>query len=128
MNSGRPDHFLWRYPWHYERPLNVYVSMCTCVYIHQPLCTTRLRHKINFIRNLTGLNSEFSFSKASCHTKVKDPNLSYYLPIAGGIMIGFITFPRIPVYSREPWKSDGVKREINGKNLVWFGLMAYQPL
>ena len=37
-----------------------------------------------FKRSLTGLNSEFSFSLTSCHTKAEEPSLSYYLPIAGG--------------------------------------------
>ena len=45
---------------------------------------------------LTGLISEFSFS-TSCLTKAKDPRLSYYLPIAGGKIIGFIPFPRVLV-------------------------------
>ena len=35
-----------------------------------------------FKRSLTGLNSEFSFSLTSCLTKVEEPSLSYYLPIA----------------------------------------------
>ena len=43
-----------------------------------------------FKQSLTGLNSEFSFSKTSCLTKAEEPNLSYYLPIAGGRIIGFI--------------------------------------
>ena len=30
-----------------------------------------------------GLNSDFSFSLAGCLTKAKEPNLLYYLPIAG---------------------------------------------
>ena len=47
-----------------------------------------------FKRSLTGLNSEFSFSKTSCLTKAEEPCLSYYLPIAGGRIIGFIPFPR----------------------------------
>ena len=50
-----------------------------------------------FKRNLTGLNSEFSFSKTSCLTKAEEPSLSYYLPIAGGRIIGFIPFPRVLV-------------------------------
>ena len=45
-----------------------------------------------FKRSLTGLNSEFSFSKTSCLTSP-----SYYLPIAGGRIIGFIPFPRVLV-------------------------------
>ena len=43
-----------------------------------------------FKRSLTGLNSEFSFSQTSCLTKAEEPSLSYYLPIAGGRIIGFI--------------------------------------
>ena len=36
------------------------------------------------------MNSEFSF-------KAEEPSLSYYLPIAGGRIIGFIPFPRVLV-------------------------------
>ena len=50
-----------------------------------------------FKRSLTGLNSEFSFSQTSCLTKAEEPSLSYYLPIAGGTIIGFIPFPRVLV-------------------------------
>ena len=50
-----------------------------------------------FKRSLTGLNSEFSFSKTSCLTKAEEASLSYYLPIAGGRIIGFIPFPRVLV-------------------------------
>ena len=50
-----------------------------------------------FKRSLTGLNSEFSFSQTSCPTKAEEPSLSYYLPIAGGRIIGFIPFPRVLV-------------------------------
>ena len=45
-----------------------------------------------FKRSLTGLKSEFSFSWTSCFTKAEEPSLSYYLPIAGGRIIGFIPF------------------------------------
>ena len=54
---------------------------------------TRLIFKLS----LTGLNSEFSFSQTSCLTKAEEPSLSYYLPIAGGRIIGFIPFPRVLV-------------------------------
>ena len=47
-----------------------------------------------FKRSLTGLNSEFSFSKTSCLTKAEEPRPPYYLPNAGGRIIGFIPFPR----------------------------------
>ena len=50
-----------------------------------------------FKRSLTGLNTEFSFFSTSCHTKVKEPSLSYYLPIAGRRIVGFIPFPRVLV-------------------------------
>ena len=42
-------------------------------------------------QSLTGLNSEFSFTKA------EEPSLPYYLPIAGGRIIGFIPFPMVLV-------------------------------
>ena len=50
-----------------------------------------------FKRRLTGLNSEFSFSKTSCLTKAEEPGLPCYLPIAGGRIIGFISFARVLV-------------------------------
>ena len=50
-----------------------------------------------FKRSLAGLNSEFSFSQTSCLTKAEEPSLPYYLPIAGGRIIGFIPFPRVLV-------------------------------
>ena len=48
-----------------------------------------------FKRSLTGLISGFSFSYTSCITKAEEPSLSYYLPIAGGRIIGFIPFSRV---------------------------------
>ena len=48
--------------------------------------------KVNLNQSLTGLNSEFSFFKTGCHTKIKEPPLSYYLPIAGGRIVGY--FPQ----------------------------------
>ena len=45
----------------------------------------------------TVLNSEFSFSQTSCLTKAEEPSFPYYLPIAGGRIIGFILFPRVLV-------------------------------
>ena len=47
--------------------------------------------------SLTGLNSDFFFSLTGCHTKVKEPSLSYYLLIAGGRIVGILTFPRVLV-------------------------------
>ena len=48
-----------------------------------------------FKRSLTGLNSEFSFSETSCLAKAEEISLPYYLPIAGGRIIGFIPFPNV---------------------------------
>ena len=57
-----------------------------------------------FKRSLTGLNSEFSFSQTSCLTKAEEPSLSYYLPIAGGRIIGFIPFPIWYCNQSKRWK------------------------
>ena len=44
----------------------------------QPLRSGRIWHKVNFFkRSLTGLNSEFSFSKTSCLTKAEEPSLPW---------------------------------------------------
>ena len=51
-----------------------------------------------FKRSLTGLNSELFFSlTVLLLTKAEEPSLSYYSPIAGGRIIGFIPFPRVLV-------------------------------
>ena len=50
-----------------------------------------------FKQILAGLNPEFSFSQTSCLAKAEEPSLSYYLPIAGGRIFGFIPFPRVLV-------------------------------
>ena len=50
-----------------------------------------------FQQSPTVLNSEFSFSLTSCLTKAEEFSLPYYLPIAGGRIIGFIPFPRVLV-------------------------------
>ena len=50
-----------------------------------------------FKRSLTGLNSAFSFSLTSCLTKAEEPSQSYYLPIVGGRIIGFLPFPGVLV-------------------------------
>ena len=48
-----------------------------------------------FKRSLTGLNSDSSFSLTSYLTKAEEPSLSYYLPIAGRRIKGFIPFPTV---------------------------------
>ena len=41
--------------------------------------------------------TKFSISYTTCLTKPEEPSLPYYLPIAGGRIIGFIPFPRVLV-------------------------------
>ena len=48
-----------------------------------------------FKRSVSGLNSEFCFSWTSCHTKVEELSLPYYLQISSRRIIGFMPFPRI---------------------------------
>ena len=75
--------------------------MFVCAYILFTNTSTRAGYDTRsiFKRILTGLisDSEFSFSLTSCLTKAEEPSLSYYLPIAGGRIIGFIPFPRVLV-------------------------------
>ena len=65
--------------------------------IYQPSTRAGYDTRSIFKRSLTCLNSEFSFSYTSCLTKAEEPSLSYYSPIAGGRIIGFIPFPRVLV-------------------------------
>ena len=51
-------------------------------------------------KSLTLLWSRISYlpnPSARCLTKAEEPSLLYYLPIAGGRIIGFIPFPRVLV-------------------------------
>ena len=70
----------------------VYINIS---YLPTPLIGQDMTQGQFFKRRLTGFNSEFSFSYTSCLKKDEEPSLSYYLPIAGGGMIGFIPFPRV---------------------------------
>ena len=71
----------------------------TKVYTYLPNTSARTGYNARsiFKRSLTGLNSEFPFSKTSCLTKAEEPSLPYYLSIAGGGTIGFIPFLRVLV-------------------------------
>ena len=74
------------------------VCIIICIYIFtNPSARAGYDTKSIFKRSLTGLNSEFSFSETSCLTKAEEHSLSYYLPIAGGRIFGFIPFPRVLV-------------------------------
>ena len=71
---------------------------CTCIsYLTPPPLGQDMTQSQFFKQSLTGFNSEFSFSKTSCLTKAEKSSLPYYLPIAGGRIIGFIPFPRVLV-------------------------------
>ena len=70
---------------------------CSIIIFTNPSARAGYDTRSIFKRSLTGLNSEFSFSYISCLTKAEEPSLPYYLPIAGGKIIGFIPFPRILV-------------------------------
>ena len=79
-------------------------SVCLCMtiytyiyYLPTPPLGQDMTQGQFFKRSLTGLNSEFSFSYTTCLTKAEEPSLSYYFPIAGGRIIGFIPFPRVLV-------------------------------
>ena len=74
------------------------------IHIYQPL----LSLKVNFKRSLTGLNSEFPFSKTSCLTKAKEPSMPDYLPKAEGRTTGFIHLPRVLVV----WEMQSVSSRI----------------
>ena len=72
-------------------------SMITYILFTNPSARAGYETRSIFKRSLTGLNSEISFSLTSCLTKAEETSLSYYLPIAGGRIIGFISFPRVLV-------------------------------
>ena len=73
------------------------INTSNCPYLPSPSARAGYNTRSIFKRSLTGLNSEFSFSLTSCLTKAEEPSLSYYLPIAGGRIFGFIPFPRVLV-------------------------------
>ena len=73
------------------------MRVCACYIFTNPSAQAGYDTRSIFKRSLTGLNSEFSFSKTSCLAKAEEPSLPYYLPIARGRIIGFIPFPRVLV-------------------------------
>ena len=58
------------------------------------------------------MNSEFFFSETSCLTKAEEISLPYYLPIAGGRIIGFIPFPRVLVLCEMQSASSRIRTRI----------------
>ena len=74
----------------------IYIQMCVCVCVYFTISPLEqdVTHGQIFQWSLTGLNSEFSFSWTGYHTKVKEPSLPYYLPIAGDTLVGCILFSK----------------------------------
>ena len=66
-------------------------SLPTREHMHwtKPSTQARCGKRSMFKQTLTGLNSEFSFSKADCHIKVQEQNLPYLLRDR---IVGLITF------------------------------------
>ena len=80
--------------------LSIYLSQSIHIYLSiftNPSARAGYDTRSIFKRSLTGLNSQFSFSKICCLTKAEELNLSYCLPIAGGKIIGFTPFLRVLV-------------------------------
>ena len=57
----------------------------------QPLHNEQDVTKDQFLSRVKLVWIQFSFSSTSCHTKVKEPSLPNYLPIAGRRIVGFIS-------------------------------------
>ena len=64
------------------------------MYLTKPFLRAECDTRSIFKRSLTGLNSDFSFSRTGCSSKVKEPCLFNYSSIAGGRIVGCIPFPR----------------------------------
>ena len=79
---------------HTHTHTHIYIYIYMYIITH-PSARVGYNTRSIFKRSLTGLNSEFSFSSTSCLTKAEETSLPYYLPIAGGRIIGYIPFPRV---------------------------------
>ena len=71
----------------------IYIYSYLCVFT-KPSTLTGCDKKPIFKHNLTSVNSVFSFSQTGCYTNLKQLSLFYIFSIAGGIIIGFMLFPR----------------------------------
>ena len=71
---------------------NVDFPFCACILPNPSVWAGQF-----FMENFTDLNSKFSFSLIGCHTKVKEPNLSYYLCMNGRRRVGCRRFLRVLV-------------------------------
>ena len=76
--------------------MNIYYSsLCVCVSICLP--NTPYEKRQFFKLSLKGWNSEFFFYLTGCYTKVKEPCLSKYLPIAEGSWMHIV--PNSPIWN-----------------------------
>ena len=66
-----------------------------CLLLPSSSTTSRMWHKAIFTRGIAGLSSLLSFSLTIFRSKCKEHGLLYYLPIAGGRIVGFMPLPRI---------------------------------
>ena len=76
---------------------HLYIYIYIYIYVHPtpPSAQAECNTRSIFNQSLTGLNVKFSFSLASNYTKVIEHSPSYYLPIAGRRIVGFIVFKRV---------------------------------
>ena len=95
----------------------IYISNII-IYIY-PSTPTECDSQSIFKRSLTGLNSEFSFSYTSCHTKVKDHSLSNDLPIARERRVGYIYFLNVLALC-EMWNVNCLIQDLNSVCLIHF--------
>ena len=94
MNCNERDSLTSRYEIIKNMPLmsiNPYIIKKN-MYLPNPSTQTECDTKSIFKQSLTGLNSEFSFSYTSCHTKIKKHSVTYYLLIATERIASFISF------------------------------------
>ena len=68
---------------------------CLCMNVFMPPAGAGYDSTSIFKRNLASFDFGFSFSRAGCHTKSKEPNLSYDLPITAWRIIEFTHFPNV---------------------------------
>ena len=79
---------------HTHTHTHIYIYIYIYIY-NDPSTGVGRNTSLIFKRSLTDLNSEFSFSLSGYLTQAKKYILPYYLPRAGGRIIGFILSPRV---------------------------------
>ena len=68
------------------------------IHIYQPLRSGWIWHKVNFWAKFNRFwIQSFPSPRLVVSIRLEEPSLPYYLPMAGGRIIGFIHFPRVLV-------------------------------